>query len=210
MKKFTFLFVVGFLALSLNSFSQIKVNSTGKVGINNTSPTYQLDVNGNFRISSGGDELIFNYGDLYPSYSSDCSIGTYSYMWQELFVTQALFNYNPIILSDVNAKTDIKNLPDTKSKLLVLRPVSYKLKPKFKGNEKADAKIAEKAAEQQLGLIAQEVQEVFPEIVSAREDGTLGICYTGLIPVLIKAFQEQQDEIDDLKERIEKLENTTK
>jgi hypothetical protein len=113
-------------------------------------------------------------------------------------------------LSDVNAKTDIKDLPDSKSKLLVLRPVSYKLKPKFKGNEKADAKIAEQAAKDQLGLIAQEVQEVFPEIVSEREDGTLGIRYTELIPVLIKAVQEQQAEINDLKARIEKLENATK
>lgn len=131
-------------------------------------------------------------------------------MWEELYASQAYFNYNPTILSDVNAKTDIKDLPDSKSKLLVLRPVSYKLKPKFKGNEKADAKIAEQAAKDQLGLIAQEVQEVFPEIVSEREDGTLGIRYTELIPVLIKAVQEQQAEINDLKARIEKLENATK
>ncbi|WP_163324793.1 tail fiber domain-containing protein [Draconibacterium mangrovi] len=210
MKKFTFLFVLGFMALSLNSFSQIKVSSTGKVGINNTSPTYQLDVSGTFRIDDGGDEITFQYGALSPSYSSYSMLGDYGSMWEELYASQAFFNYNPYIMSDVNAKTDIKNLPDAKSKLLVLRPVSYKLKPKYKGNEKADAKIAEKATKDQLGLIAQEVQEVFPEIVSAREDGTLGISYTGLIPVLIKAFQEQQAEIDDLKARIEKLEDSKK
>ncbi len=210
MKKFTFLFVLGFLALSLSSFSQIKVNSTGKVGINNTSPSYQLDVSGTFRVSDSGDEITFQYGSLSPSYSSYSMLGDYGRMWEELYASQAYFNYNPIILSDMNAKTDVKDLPDAKSKLLVLRPVSYKLKPKYKGNEKADAKIAEKAAKDQLGLIAQEVQEVFPEIVSEREDGTLGIRYTELIPVLIKAVQEQQDEIDDLKARIEKLENATK
>ena len=210
MKKFTFLIVLGFLALSLSSFSQIKVSSTGKVGINNTSPTYQLDVSGTFRVSDGYDEITFQYGALSPSYSSYSMLGDYGSMWEELYASQAYFNYNPTILSDVNAKTDIKDLPDTKSKLLVLRPVSYKLKPKFKGNEKADAKIAEQAAKDQLGLIAQEVQEVFPEIVSEREDGTLGIRYTELIPVLIKAVQEQQAEINDLKARIEKLENATK
>jgi hypothetical protein len=133
-------------------------------------------------------------------------LGDYGRMWEELYASQAYFNYNPIILSDINAKTDVKDLPDIKSKLLVLRPVVYKLKPNFKGNEKADAKIAEKAARDQLGLIAQEVREIFPEIVSEREDGTLGIRYTELIPVLIKAVQEQQAEIDDLKARIEKLE----
>jgi hypothetical protein len=104
-------------------------------------------------------------------------LGDYGRMWEELYASQAYFNYNPIILSDINAKTDVKDLPDIKSKLLVLRPVVYKLKPNFKGNEKADAKIAEKAARDQLGLIAQEVREIFPEIVSEREDGTLGIRY---------------------------------
>lgn len=154
MKKITFLIVLGFLALSLNSFSQIKVSSTGKVGINNTSPTYQLDVSGSFRISDSGDEITFQYGSLTPSYSSYGMLGEYGQMWEELYASDAYFNYNPTILSDVNAKTDIKDLPDSKSKLLVLRPVSYKLKPKYKGNEKADAKIAEKAAKDQLGLIA--------------------------------------------------------
>jgi hypothetical protein len=57
-----------------------------------------------------------------------------------------------------------------------------------------------------MGFIAQEVQPVFPEIVTKQKDGSLGIRYTELIPVLVKAFQEQQAEIDDLKARIGKLE----
>ncbi|PIF05498.1 MAG: hypothetical protein CSA36_06220 [Draconibacterium sp.] len=208
MKKITFLFVLGFLSLGLNSFSQIKVNSTGKVGINNTSPSYQLDVSGTFRVSDSGDEIIFQGGVLYPTYSSYSMLGEDDSMWEELYASQAYFNYNPTILSDINAKTDIKDLLDTKSKLLLLRPVSYKLKPKYKGNEKADEKIAKKAATKQMGLIAQEVQKIIPEIVTEKEDGTLGIRYTELIPVLIKAVQEQQTEIDDLKARIVKLEGS--
>jgi hypothetical protein len=207
MKNFTFVFVLGFLAQSLNCFSQIKVSSTGLVGINNTSPSFQLDVNGNFRISNGADELIFQYGSLSPSSSSYGVLGEYSQMWEELYASQAYFNINPTILSDINAKTDIRDLSSMKSKLLLLHPVYYKLKPNFKGNERADAKIAERASKDQLGLIAQEVQKIIPEIVTEREDGTLGICYTELIPVLIKTIQEQQTEIDDLKSRIGKLES---
>ncbi len=207
MKKFTFFFISALLALSFNGLSQIKVSSTGKVGINTTSPTYQLDINGTFRINDGESTLTFQYGALSPSYSSYSTLGDYGTMWEELYATQAYFNYNPVIMSDVNAKTDIRDLPNVKSKLLLLHPVYYKLKPKFKGDEKADAKIAEKAATEQLGLIAQEVQKIIPEIVTEREDGTLGIRYTELIPVLIKAVQEQQAEIDDLKARIEKLES---
>lgn len=209
MKKFTLLLTAGMFACSFNGFSQIKVNSTGQVGINNATPTYQLDVAGTFRINDSGDILLYQYGTFY-SPSGYALLGDDSYMWDEVHASRAYFNYNPTILSDINAKTDIRDLQDINSKLLLLRPVTYKLKPKFKGDEKADAKIAEIAKSDQLGLIAQEVREVFPGIVTEQADGTLGIRYTELIPVLVKAFQEQQTEIDELKARIEQLETAGK
>ena len=66
----------------------------------------------------------------------------------------------------------------------------------------------------QIGLIAQDVEKVFPElvknIVDKQPDSTKlfeckGINYIGLIPVLIKAIQEQQKEIDELKQIISQL-----
>jgi hypothetical protein len=200
---------LGFLTLSFNCFSQIKVSSTGKVGINNTSPSYQLDVSGTFRANDSGDAIIYEYGQFYAN-SGYSMLGDYSYMWDELYASDPYFMYSPTILSDLNAKTDINDIQNVSTKILLLRPVTYKLKPKLKGNEKADAKITAKAEKDQIGLIAQEVQEIFPEIVSEREDGTLGIRYTELIPVLIKAVQEQQAEIDDLNARIETLEESKK
>ena len=142
--------------------------------------------------------------------SSYSTLGTSSYNWDELYAYDAYFYYYTVYYSDENAKTDIKNILATTDKLKLLRPVSYKLIPKFKGDEEADAKIASKAEVEQLGLIAQEVKEIFPEIVVADENGTLGIRYTALIPLLIKAFQEQQTLIDDLKARLEKLEQAQK
>jgi len=52
-----------------------------------------------------------------------------------------------------------------------------------------------------LGLIAQEFQELIPEIVSTGDDAekTLGMRYAELVPVLIKAIQEQQAIIETLK-----------
>ena len=59
-----------------------------------------------------------------------------------------------------------------------------------------------------LGLIAQEVEAVFPEIVSESSiDEMKGVKYTELIPVLIKAIQEQQTQIEELKSRVEQLQN---
>jgi gas vesicle protein len=71
-----------------------------------------------------------------------------------------------------------------------LHPVSYKWK---KGNQNVN-----------LGLIAQEVQKVIPEVVDVGDDKdkTLGMKYTELIPVLIKGMQEQQKLIDSLQSTV--------
>ena len=54
-----------------------------------------------------------------------------------------------------------------------------------------------------IGLLAQEVQEVFPELVKQAQDadGTLSVNYQGMIPVLINAIKEQQKQIDEIKKQ---------
>jgi hypothetical protein len=57
-----------------------------------------------------------------------------------------------------------------------------------------------------LGLIAEEVNEIIPEVVSVEDGKTLGIDYSALVPVLIKAIQEQQAHIEKQDQRIRALE----
>ena len=54
-------------------------------------------------------------------------------------------------------------------------------------------------------MVAQEVNEVVPEVVTERDDGYLAVKYEKMIPLLIEAMKEQQDQIDDLKKQIEEL-----
>jgi hypothetical protein len=59
----------------------------------------------------------------------------------------------------------------------------------------------------QVGLIAQEVQKIIPEVVSGTEGNisngeTLGVSYGNLVPVLINAIKELQVEIEFLKSKI--------
>jgi hypothetical protein len=56
--------------------------------------------------------------------------------------------------------------------------------------------------ESKIGLLAQDVAKVLPELVKMSDDsdGTLSVNYQGLIPVLINAIKEQQKQIDELKE----------
>lgn len=53
-----------------------------------------------------------------------------------------------------------------------------------------------------FGLLAQEVQVLYPEVVQADADGHLNLNYTELIPVIIEALKEQKSRIDDLEEKL--------
>jgi len=63
----------------------------------------------------------------------------------------------------------------------------------------------------EIGFIAQNIQEVMPEAVSVVdfEQGYLGVSYQSIIPVLVEAIKEQQNEIEELKQRLEALESKT-
>jgi hypothetical protein len=96
------------------------------------------------------------------------------------------------INSDMRLKSNIISLSGALSKLLAIDGKSYTMK----SNEK-DAKI---------GLLAQDVQKVLPELVKEADDkqGTLSVNYQGLIPVLINAIKEQQEQLKEIKENVRK------
>ena len=62
-----------------------------------------------------------------------------------------------------------------------------------------------------LGFIAQEINQIIPEIVDIqkKEDGTeiYGLKYAELVPVLVKAIQEQQTQIENLKSELQAMKN---
>ncbi|MGV3510043.1 MAG: tail fiber domain-containing protein [Sphingobacteriaceae bacterium] len=96
--------------------------------------------------------------------------------------------------SDRALKTNIQPLTYGLKDVLSLKPVKYNWIDPTKSTEK------------QIGLIAQDVRETIPEIVSGDESKKgLGIEYTGLIPVLINAIKEQQAQIEELKQQVQKL-----
>lgn len=98
--------------------------------------------------------------------------------------------------SDVRLKKDIKEAPYGLNTLLDLHPVTFKWKKDG----------AEPAA--QLGLIAQEVQKVVPEVVAPTgTDGMLSVNYVALLPIVIKGVQEQQQIVREQRARIQKQED---
>ena len=91
-------------------------------------------------------------------------------------------------------KEDIRPIERALEKVRRLRGVEFK----WKGSGKDD-----------LGVIAEEVGKIFPEIVQYESNGqeARGLDYSKLIAPLIEAIKEQQAEIEWLKMRIEELEH---
>ena len=205
MKKLTLLLVLSLVTFqSYVNAQQLKVSSTGNVGINNNNPTYKLDVGGNVRFVNSGKTVTFEGTTFGPSTTGiDC--GTASYYWSRLYSVNEFFTYAPVIQSDGNYKINVVTLTGMNDKLKLLRAVSYNLK-----DDVAGITIDKTQNKTQYGFIAQELQKVFPDMVTAQDNGILGIQYTELIPVLVQALKEQQDQIDLLNERIQVLESSLK
>jgi hypothetical protein len=59
--------------------------------------------------------------------------------------------------------------------------------------------------QKQLGVVAQELEQIFPGMVEEDRDGMKGVKYSVFVPMLIKAIQEQQAMIDAMKQEIAEL-----
>ena len=92
--------------------------------------------------------------------------------------------------SDKRLKKNIKTVTGALATVDALRGVSFEWK---EGGAKS------------IGMIAQEVQSVIPDIVTTDDNGYMGIKYTNMIGILVEAIKEQQEQINTLKKLIEKL-----
>lgn len=94
--------------------------------------------------------------------------------------------------SDRRVKTNIATITDPLDKVMKLRGVTY--------NRTDASDSAEK-----IGVIAQEVLEVLPQVVNQTEDGMYGVSYGNMVAVLIEAVKQQQSQIEDLTQQIQFL-----
>ncbi|MBC7849653.1 MAG: tail fiber domain-containing protein [Chitinophagaceae bacterium] len=218
-------FVVGNGTASNARSNAMVVLKSGNVGIGTSFPSALLTVGSttgaDLRIGSletftdfGSSTLSLN-ATLLPEADNAFSLGSGSNRWGVVFAANGTIN-----TSDARDKRNIKKLSYGLSDIMKLNPVS------FEWNNSATGDGVK------LGLIAQEVLKVIPEIVKTHETVTTdenipskqtkelsryGIFYSDLIPVLVKSIQEQQIiitsqnvKIDDLEKRLKALEERLK
>jgi hypothetical protein len=118
-----------------------------------------------------------------------------SRLYDNLYIPGNIYLDGSVITpSDIYLKDNIEYLSnDVSNNLMNIRPTQFVLK----------ADILQKI---HYGFIAQEFEEHFPELVTAKVDNDIAnlkaINYTELIPLLVHQIQKMQKEIDDLKEQI--------
>jgi hypothetical protein len=103
-----------------------------------------------------------------------------------------------LLTSDLRLKKNIVPINNGLNQILKLNPVSYLKKSSIAST---DYSINEN------GFIAQELQKVIPALVNtgSDKDKLLTVNYTALIPVLTKAIQEQQQQIEAQQKQIDEL-----
>jgi len=92
--------------------------------------------------------------------------------------------------SDEKLKTNIKTIDNALDKVCQLRGVEY---------DRVDIES------HQIGVIAQEIEKLFPEVVSENSEGTKSVAYGNLVGPLIEAIKELKGEITELRQELDIL-----
>jgi len=133
--------------------------------------------------------------------SASVGIGTES-PGEELYVVGDITATGAITeLSSKKYKTDINQISDAMEKVKDIRGVNFK----WRTEEYPEMKFTE---DQQVGLIAEEVEKVIPQLVHADNHGEMSVDYSKLTAVLIEAVKDQQEQIEELSKRVQELEGT--
>ena len=92
--------------------------------------------------------------------------------------------------SDISLKENISTLDNPLAKVMQIRGTEYDWKEGNKNYSGHD-----------IGVIAQDIEKVLPEAVSTKPDGTKGVHYNKLIPLLIEAVKDLSNKVDDIKDK---------
>ena len=193
---------------STSSKELLRIKGNGNVGIGITDPAFLLDLGGRLRIrfAQGESAGIWLNNDANTESSAflgmrtNDEVGIYGQTgtpnWRFYVNTstgnatlQGVLTQN----SDARLKKDIQPLQSALENIETISGYQYHWKEE--GRDSA----------QQIGLLAQEVQKIYPQLVKEDSNGTLSVNYSGMVPVLLEAIKEQQKQIDEMKKAIQLL-----
>lgn len=177
------------------------VYTTGQLAINNSNPTIWLQDTDNrsAAIHNNGNLLYILRGQGNNAIAWDGGPNGRHPMTLNLETGDVVFSGNVVTYSDRRLKKDVKPLENALEKVMKLDGVNYK-------------RIGNDTDRVECGFIAQDLQEVIPEVVIEQtdEDKTLAVDYAKLNAYLVEAIKEQQKMIEELKYQIDEIKGGTK
>lgn len=204
---------VAIIADAVNSTPQNSGRSYGIIAnAGNRTSGYNYGVVGNLTGTNNGAAVMGTFGWNIPVVN-----GRYAgYFLGNTYVTGILTAQNITTLSDARYKSNISSISSTAlSKIAALHPVQYNMQSgtAIALANSVDTSDTAKVAIQSLelskiesttqdathyGLLAQEVKEIYPELVHEDAAGVMSINYIELIPILIQAMQNLSDKVEML------------
>jgi hypothetical protein len=198
-----------------NGSDVMTIASSGNVGIGTTSPTEKLDVNGNINVqgnldilSAGNSHIGSNLPRNYLTNVGGTELRTFN---NNTYDTTARFLPNGIDFlksiwvkgnisrsSDERLKENIKPLDESEThlKILQLQPKSYQMIDRECDDNTID-----------VGLIAQQVKPIFPELVYENDDGMMSLFYDKVSVLMLQSIKQLQKQIDELNNENIKMKN---
>lgn len=171
-------------------------------GSNNVFLGYQAGSN-----ETGSNKLVINatggmplvYGDFA---TKQLGVGTTTLGTYTLSVNGDAFATGLWLSSDRRFKQNERRIEGALEKINQVNGIKYQ----FKNSQTTRERNFSKG--DQLGLIAQDLKKVFPELVKEDGDGYLAVNYQGVIPVLIEAIKDLSGEVEQLKTRLSEVKSS--
>jgi hypothetical protein len=166
------------------------IGEAGGAGTTNQGTLQFGDANSNFKIQGGNDYvgMIFTVGSERMRITSGgfVNINNTANTTYQLYVNGTIYATGDVIAySDASVKTNIKTIENPIQRIMKSRGVLY---------DRTDID-----SKDNMGFIAQELEEQFPELISTDDKGVKGVKYQNAVAVLFEAIKEQQNQINELK-----------
>jgi len=175
----------GDMVFATGSADRLKITSSGNVLIGTTTDGgYKLDVAGKARVNNSDGFFLQSGSQFRQMYFDGFST---LYFWNGSNQANLSSAGAWVNASDITIKKEITEIKYTLSDLLKLKPKSYKMV-----NNDLN----------QIGFIAQDVEKIISELVTTDDKGMKSLNYGNMNALIVKAIQEQQKQIEELKNKL--------
>ena len=170
-------------------------SGSGSGTVTSVSVTSANGVSGSVANSTTTPAITLTLGAITPS-----SIGVGTAASGTTGEIRATNNVTAYYASDARLKENVKNIENPVEKVMQLNGVAYDWSENYvKAHGGEDGFFVRK---HDIGLIAQEVQAVLPEIVVSREDGYLALKYDRVVALLVEVVKNQEVRIKELESKL--------